>query len=137
MVSLENLLILLGILVTAWAMRRAELRKRVEDIVNELRAVVADGERYWTTNLSDDEALIIEIKIKSNLKRISNLIDRLNKHYMSYRSKTMVSFIGFKQSLTDGTFEKRPHQSQPQRLDRISDKFQILEAEVRDGQKFI
>lgn len=136
LIMIGTLATVLGVFVTVWIMRRSELRKRIDDLIDELKSATNTSELYWSIKHDDDEALLLEIKIKNYLATISTNIERLNRHYFSYRSKTMVAFIGYKQSLTDGEFETRPHNRKPARLERISSKHQVLEAAIRDGQKF-
>ncbi|MCJ9428157.1 hypothetical protein [Kordiimonas marina] len=127
----------LGIPCAIWAVRRSELTKRIEDVINLIDATENLGEVYWQKEHPDPDALAMEIKLKNCLSRISLEIEQLANNYFSFRPKAQIQYIAFKQAITDGTFEQRPHAPNISKLDRIYNSRQNLDQAVRDGRKLL
>lgn len=123
--------------VTVWLVRRGELGRRIDELVQDIDAMEEAGIKFWELPANDERCRELKIKIRGLSRRIGSRVPRLNKEFFSFRLKDSAPLTIFRQSVTGHPFEESNRHADPARHQWIQDAATELQEAIAGARKLI
>lgn len=95
---------LISVSATFLVMRRGEVSKQLNDLVQEIVEWKRRGENYWTKDAGSADQFVAEIRIRGQSSKIGKEISRLENRYRSFRFRDKHTLTLVRQAITLSPF---------------------------------
>lgn len=121
---------------TIAVMRRSELSKRIDRLIEEIDLFGELGVEYWETNAAP-QCSGMERRIKRQSKKVGSELSRLNSEFHGFRFQHWKALTHLRQAIMRAPFEVQGRPSETHRQGEIVDEVENLKTEIRFAQKWL